>query len=267
LHPLLARLAGGRRVCAHRGARSLAPENTLLALERAANLGADMAEIDVRLAADGGVLVIHDATFDRTTDAGRGTAVAATTVDAAAALDAGSWFLRDDPFGTVAAGLLDEAAQAAVRAQRVPALDQALALCLRRDLPLNIELKIEGPERDDLVRATLAAVDRASARGLVLVSSFDHDSLRALRRLAPELPVAALYEHGLPRPLAPLLQEMGAAACHPRADLVDAALIAELGAVGIATGPWTVNDRARFDQLVAAGAAWVCTDWPQRMLG
>lgn len=267
MHPFLARLAGGRGVCAHRGARSLAPENTLLALDLAGGLGADLAEIDVRLAADGAVLVMHDATFDRTTDAKRGLAVATTTTRQAEALDAGSWFLRDDPFGAVAAGLVDSAARAAIVAQRVPTLDQALALCVDRGLPLNVELKVEGPERGPLVQATLAAVDRAGARGLVLLSSFDHDSLREAGRLDPGVPVAALFERRLPRPLAPLLQAMGAVACHPRDDLVDEALITELADAGIATGPWTVNDRARFDALIEAGAAYVCTDWPGRMLG
>ncbi|MEM2482910.1 MAG: glycerophosphodiester phosphodiesterase family protein, partial [Candidatus Nezhaarchaeales archaeon] len=58
-------------VIAHRGASAYEPENTLRSIKRALNLGADMVEIDVRTTKDGHIVVIHDATVDRTTN-GRG---------------------------------------------------------------------------------------------------------------------------------------------------------------------------------------------------
>ena len=96
-------------VVAHRGASAAAPENTLAAMRRAAEMGARWAECDVRLSADGVPVVIHDGTLDRTTD-GRG-ALAAHTAAELARLDAGSW--RDaafagEPVPTLAA-LLEEA--------------------------------------------------------------------------------------------------------------------------------------------------------------
>ena len=81
---------------AHRGGSKLAPENTMAAFRRAVDWwGADMLELDVRLTRDGHVVVIHDATLDRTTD-GEGP-VAERTLDEIHALDAGYRF--EDPDG------------------------------------------------------------------------------------------------------------------------------------------------------------------------
>src|ERR1700694_1070503 len=74
----------------HRGAMSLAPENTLAAFALAREVGADGVEFDVQLSADGEVVIIHDHTLERTTD-GRG-AVAERTLAELKKLDAGRWF-------------------------------------------------------------------------------------------------------------------------------------------------------------------------------
>ena len=88
-------LAGAPMLVAHRGGAALAPENTLEAFRAAVEVwGADMLEMDVRLTRDGEVVVIHDATVDRTTD-GSG-AVADLTLDRLQALDAGFRFADPD---------------------------------------------------------------------------------------------------------------------------------------------------------------------------
>ena len=78
------------RVIAHRGASGTRPENTLVAFRRAAELGADMIELDVQRTRDGAVVVIHDWTLDRTTT-GRGP-VGDRSLAELRGLDAGSWF-------------------------------------------------------------------------------------------------------------------------------------------------------------------------------
>jgi glycerophosphoryl diester phosphodiesterase len=109
-----------RGLCAHRGAMATHPENTLVALRAAVDMGAHMIEFDVRRSADGALVVIHDRTLDRTTD-GRGP-VAAAALATILRLDAGSWF---------GAGFAGEP---------VPTLVQALAV-LPRHLWLNVNLK------------------------------------------------------------------------------------------------------------------------------
>ena len=84
-------LSGAPLLVAHRGGAKLAPENTLIAFRRAVDWwGADMLEMDVRLTRDGSVVVIHDATVDRTTN-GIGS-VEELTLDEISRLDAGYHF-------------------------------------------------------------------------------------------------------------------------------------------------------------------------------
>ena len=117
---------------AHRGARSLAPENTLAAARKALEIGADLWETDVSVTTDGQLILMHDDTLDRTTDApirfpGRSPwTVSAFTLAEIRDLDAGSWFVETDPFDQIAAGAVTPGEQAAYRGERVPTLRRAL---------------------------------------------------------------------------------------------------------------------------------------------
>src|SRR3569832_2003497 len=98
-HPWVARArrAGGRLTAfAHRGCAGLRPENTRAAFAHAASLGVDGCELDVRLSRDGEVVVIHDATLERTTDADG--PVSALTADELGRVDAGFRFKPEDGF-------------------------------------------------------------------------------------------------------------------------------------------------------------------------
>lgn len=83
-------LSSATGACAHRGDVKNAPENTIPAFESAVKLGAQQIEFDVQLSKDGELVIMHDATLDRTTD-GTGP-VSARTFEELRALDAGSWF-------------------------------------------------------------------------------------------------------------------------------------------------------------------------------
>ncbi len=109
-----------RGVCAHRGAMSTHPENTLPAFEEALRLGAHMIEFDVQLTKDGALVLMHDTTVDRTTD-GTGK-VSDLTLTEIKALDAGS------KMGSAFAGL------------RVPTFEEALAV-FPKNVWLNCHLK------------------------------------------------------------------------------------------------------------------------------
>ena len=93
---------------AHRGASGSAPENTVAAFERAIRIGVDAIEIDVHGTSDGRVVVIHDATLDRTTD--RRGLVRQQTLDQIRNADAGTWFGRE--FKGAQIPLLEEAIEA-----------------------------------------------------------------------------------------------------------------------------------------------------------
>ncbi|MEQ9398339.1 MAG: glycerophosphodiester phosphodiesterase [Longimicrobiales bacterium] len=145
-------LAGAPLLVAHRGGSRLAPENTMAAFRAAVDTwGADMIETDVRLSADGHVMVIHDATVDRTTD--RVGAVAGYTAGELGRMDAGAAFVD-----------LDGAASFAGTGEGVPRLDHVLeAFPFMR---FNVEAKearVAGP--------LVEVVRRAGARERVLVAA------------------------------------------------------------------------------------------------
>ena len=268
-------LQSTRVVCAHRGARSLAPENTLLALEKAVACGADCWETDVQTSADGELVIFHDDTLERTTDVAekeefatrRPWSVDAFTLAELRGLDAGRWFLATDPFGTIAAGEVPEADFAAIAAQRIPTLREALLATRVRRFPMNLEIKDQPGKSGDLTIVTkvLELLRETGTEELVLLSSFNHAYLAETRRLNPALPTAALVEESHPDELVPYLRRLGVVAYHPDQAISDPELVRSVTAAGFRVNLWTVNDMERALAFFAAGATAVVTDFPQRL--
>lgn len=258
-------------IIAHRGFRACYPENTPLAFER--SLGrCDLIELDVRLSQDGQVVVFHDAYLGRTSDAEqvaaslgkRSLALRDWNLEELRHLDLGSWFLRDDPFGSLVAGRASAEQIHPHLPQRITTLEEVLLWCIRHQLPVNIELKDLGRKADTLrlAEAVLALVQQTRSEDLVLLSSFVHAALAHCHQLAPNLALAALQEGAHPIDLLSYLQHLGLSAYHPQDSLVDAALIQALAAIGIAVNVFTVNDARRIAQLAALGATGIFTDFP-----
>ncbi len=159
-------------VFAHRGGCALGPENTLAAFDLGLRAGADGLELDVHLSADGVVVVCHDVTLDRTTDAAG--PVAARTAAELARVDAGCRFAQGGafPFRGQSIG--------------VPTLRQVL----RRfpDVPVIVEMKVDHPEMGRRVAADVAAEGAAER---VCVAGEGATSLRAARAALPDMASSA----------------------------------------------------------------------------
>ncbi|NIA10860.1 MAG: glycerophosphodiester phosphodiesterase, partial [Nitrospiraceae bacterium] len=190
---------------AHRGARSLAPENTITAVRKALEVGADMWELDVAVTEDGKLIVFHDNSLVRTTDVvtrfpDRSPWTFTTfSLDEIRSLDAGSWFVNDDPFGEIAAGKVSKAEIESYHGERVPTLREALLFTKEHDYRVNVELKaLPAPQESfPVVPPVLALIDRLEAAQNVVISSFNHAWLRQVEREWPELEVQSLV--GWPR--------------------------------------------------------------------
>jgi glycerophosphoryl diester phosphodiesterase len=157
---------------AHRGGSKLRPENTMAAFDHAVALGADAIECDVHLSRDGEVVVIHDPTLDRTTDASG--PVSARTARELAAIDAGARFGAAEGFPFRGRGI------------GVPRLADLLSA--HPAMPLIIEVKGD----DDRVAARVVEVVReAGAASRVVIGGFSHRVLEAVRRNHPALPTGA----------------------------------------------------------------------------
>ncbi len=240
-------------VYAHRGGSALRPENTHAAFEHGLSLGADGLELDVHLSRDGGVIVHHDVTLDRTTN-GRG-AIASLTAAELAGVDAGFRFTAPDggfPFRGRQIG--------------VPLLRDVLARY--PGVPLIIELKQPG---EDLARRTIEEVRLANAVDRVVLGSFYYSALRAARRCEPRIPTGAareetrwaLYRSWVRWPLGrPAYREFQVPERSGRTVIVTPQFINHAHGAGLPVKVWTVNDRADVDRLLAWGADAIISDRP-----
>ena len=262
-------------ICAHRGARSIAPENTLPAFETAQQCGAHLLETDVQMTADEQLVLFHDRGLRRTTNvtdhpnfAGKTrNALTSFAYEELRVLDAGTWFLTKDPFGSIARGDIEEQMQQQIRVQRIPLLRDLLSFCRVHNFPVNLEIKRKLPvkraqRRIELVLDLLVAMD---CQHLVLLSSFDHQELRWIKQKCPQLPTAALIEFHHPPNLVEYLKGLHVDAYHPAEKLIDAELVSLLRGNNIRVNTWTVNDQKRYARLAQMGVTFVCSDWPQQM--
>lgn len=246
------RAAGRPLVFAHRGGRALGPENTLVAFDLGLAAGADGAEMDVHLAADGRVVVVHDPSVDRTTNVTG--LVSERTAGELAALDATSRF-----------GIDLERAWTGSRAG-VPALDDVLARY--PEWPLIIEMKGENPA---LGPAVVAAVRRAEAADRVCLGSFSTEVLLAARRAGPEIATSATGQEGL-RALQRSWLHLSPGAVPYRAfqlperagrlRVVSRRFLRAVHRSGCAVQVWTVNEEADMRRLFEWGVDGIITDRP-----
>lgn len=248
-------LAGAPLLIAHRGGAALAPENTLLALERALRWwGADVLEIDVQPTRDGEAVVFHDATLERTTD-GTGP-VAERSLEEVRRLDAGFRFSPDGGGGFPFRGT----------GVAVPTLAEVLAA-----LPgarLNVEIK------DGRVQRRVAEVVReAGAEHRVLIAA----GRRADRALLADYPGAvsaseeelrAFYYHHRLRAAALYRPEVDALQLperHGSMQVVTPRFVRDAHAKNLAVHVWTVDEEADMRRLLGWGVDGIVTDRPDRL--
>ena len=245
-------------IIGHRGASGYAPENTHAAFTQAFDDGADGLEFDVRLARDGVPVVIHDATLDRTGL----TSGEVESLDSAVLMECrvGQWFNQRRYHRTLSR-FADE---------RIPTLAQMFAR-YGSDV-LYAEMKCEdASRRADLARAVVEMAFLYSVADRVVVKSFALDSLREVKRLAPEIRTAALFGRSWPRPFvtgSKILAEAeacGADEISLHHSLLRVATVEEAQRRGFEVLTWTVNTPAWMRRARALKLRAVFTDYPSRL--
>jgi len=259
-------------IVAHRGASSVAPENTLLSAQRAFDLQADQWELDVQESKDGELVLIHDPNFKHTTNAMKVFPmrffwkVHNFTLEEIKQLDAGSWYLKKDPFGEIKKGNISTDDQDLIGTAQIPTLREALLFTQAKNWSVNIELKdLSGkPGDSDIVRKTVVLIGEMGMTHQVIISSFNLDYLVQVKQINPNIKTAALVKE-MEDPLK-LLQEIGADAINPSfKSIKDLTIIQTLRNEGYDVYVWTVNDEATMMTLINAGVSGIITDYPQRL--
>lgn len=233
------------KIWAHRGASAYAPENTIEAFLLAAEQGAHGVELDVQLSADGELVVIHDETIDRTSD-GTGTVAAMSLAE----LREHDYANGMDGFGGVA----------------IPTLAEVFEALRPTALAVNVELKNGINFYPGIEKAALAAIDASGMRERVLVSSFNHYSLKTLQQLDRDVPLGLLFAEGLYLPWE-YAADFGAAAIHPCLPFLQVPGVVEYAhQAGVAVNVWTVDEREHLEQCVALGVDAIITNRPDDAL-
>lgn len=247
-------MAGAPLLVAHRGGGRLAPENTMEAFTAAVDRwGADMLEMDVHATADGRIVVIHDATVDRTTD-GTGP-VATLRWDELRALDAG--FRFRDPEGR---------ASFAGRGVRIPLFEEVLGRFPRTRI--NVEAKV--------AQVTAGLVDlirRHGATHRVLVAA-THEDARAVHH-GYEGPTSAsrtqlvrahlLFRLGLSRFHVPPTDALQLPDRWEGRQVLTPELIRWAHRCNLPVHAWTIDEKADMERLLDWGVDGIQTDRPDRL--
>ena len=236
------------QIFAHRGAKSVAPENTLPAFQAALDMGVDGIELDVHSSRDGQLVVIHNFDVDETTN-GAGP-VSSFTVAELGRLDAGSHF------GSEFAGV------------GVPTLEEVLDLVGDR-CRVNIEIKsMDLQGGGDQVEPLLEVIRQRNLYEQVIVSSFNPVSLIKTRWLDDGIALGLLHEPGQP-----LFQRhawcsaiIGPEALHPHYTGIDGDYIAWAESRNLAVNTWTVNDVEEARRLADLGADAIISDVPDQLI-
>ncbi len=238
-------------ILAHRGDKLHAPENTLPAFEQAIQKGADGIELDVKLTADGHVVVIHDSKVERTTD-GRGH-VAFLTLEALRRLDAGKWF------GEKFSGA------------KVPLLEEVFET-VGRDKIINIELKNYSSPFNDLVPKVCELIRRHNNQEQIILSSFYASSLKVASQVFPEVSRALL---AMPGPAGLWARSFGFMfgdyhALHPHTSNTTREQVQRAHRIKRRIHVWTVNAPEEITRMRDWGVDGIITDDPEtavRVLG
>ena len=228
---------------AHRGASVHAPENTLPAFELALQQGADGVELDVKLTADGHVIVIHDPTVDRTTN-GHGRVRDLALADFRK-LDAGSYFSE------------------IYRGAKVPLLEEVFEAIGKRCV-INVELTNYATPRDQLVERVCELVKRHTLQDRILFSSFFPSNLKTAARLLPDVPRGLL---AMPGWLGTWARSFGFMfgeyqALHPHISDASAPQVARVHKLNRRVHVWTANTPVEVTKLIGWGVDGLFTDDP-----
>jgi len=230
-------------VIAHRGACSVAPENTMAAFRRATEMGVDCIETDLHLSRDGRLIIVHDSTLNRTTS-GDGL-VKNFTFKELRELDAGKWFSEE------------------FAGERLPSVEELLDLAGQHDLSLYLEVK--GGAGYGVERAVISALRGRKESKATVVLCFDASVLDRIHQLDRLLMTGLLFESN-PMEMVKEAVRVGARQIAPRGDCVTPELIDDAHRRGLKVVTWTINEASQMRALASMGVDGIMTNHADRLI-
>ena len=222
-------------IIAHRGASANAPENTLAALELAIEEGADWVEIDVQETREGEVVVIHDSDLKKI--GGSAMKVFEAPLAELQNVDIGSW--KDPSFSD----------------QRVPTLQQVLALCKNR-INVVIELKYYGKE-ENLEESVVRLVETAGMQDQIVVMSLNYPGIQKMKSIRPGWKLGLIASVAIGD-----ITRLDAEFFAINAKFASRAFIRSVHQRNRKVMVWTVNDPIGMSAMMSRGVDGIITDKP-----
>lgn len=231
------------QIVAHRGSSKHFPENTMIAFQKAVEEKADCIELDVRLSKDGHLVVCHDATIKRTSN-GNGR-INDLTLKELKEYDFGSW--KSEEF----------------KGEQIPTLEEVLILLKDTDLLLNVEIKNGPIMQKGIEEKLLELINKYGFKERLLVSSFDHISLKKLYDLDQEINIGFVFHINLIN-LFKYVKNTGIKpySIHPNYFYITEEMIEEAHQQGIKVFAYTIDDVSLGKKYKAMGVDGMITNVP-----
>lgn len=231
------------KIIGHRGASAYAPENTLVAFDKALALGCRFIEFDVMCSVDGEPFVFHDDSLKRTTN-GRGD-LGLVESSYLQSLDAGSWFSRQ------------------FKGEPIPHFKEVLKWLSLSDVQANIEIKPYPGTEEQTAVTVMSHIHRywPHEKNLPLVSSFSWDALLLCRSIAPEMPLGLLL-HTWDEQWLQKAKQLDCFSIHFNRRILNEGRVKSVKAQGYVLCAYTVNRKRLANKLFSWGVDAVFSDYP-----
>jgi len=223
------------KIMGHRGARNEKPENTLAGFKHIISLGLKCVELDIHLSRDGEIVVIHDATLERTTN-GTGP-INAQDLSSLQSLDAGE-------------------------GEKIPTLNEVLSLLLPEGFEIQIEIK--DPNSVIPLIKFLKDLDAKQRKNLIIIS-FDHRTIFEVKKAIPSIRTTGIvYAY----PLGPcsLIKAANADGLSINIEFADADLVKKIHAQNFFVTVWNANTKEQYEKMKNIGIDYMATDTPTEIL-
>ncbi|WP_281336680.1 glycerophosphodiester phosphodiesterase [Flavobacterium eburneipallidum] len=220
----------------HRGAKGYEPENTLIAFEKAIELGSDGIELDVHLSSDNELIVIHDETIDRTAN--------------------GKGFVNELSLKELKTFRIENN-------HGIPTLIEVLDL-VNRHCFINIELKGIGTAKPVIELITRYISEKNWHYTDFLISSFDWNMLEEIHLLNSKIRIGVLTEDSISTALA-FAKKIKAFSIHPDYELLSKENVALLQENGFQVYPWTVNSKEAIQKIKSFNVNGIISDFPDKI--
>ena len=235
------------RIIGHGGAKGYAPKNTKASFEKALELGVDMVEFDLHQPKDGIIVIYHDPYLDRTTNVHG--LIGEKWIKELQNIDVGSWF------------------NPKFKDERILTFEEGLELMLDK-IDLIIELKqVSGNDRryEGFEERVLKILNRKNAKKRVLITSFDHYSLKRLKKLDPSIRIGLLFGANWVT-LWKEVELLKPEAIHPHWVFTTRKMVEEAHSRGLKVNVWVVNEENWMRKLISWEVDGIITDYPDRLV-